>query len=154
VGLDLSIPWVIAQAVPSPEIVHDREATRFGLRFQVTPFSYSWGLHRHARKRWSTFTVLPTRRHSGSIELSVDPEWLHQAGWLVRGAVRTYLPLVDRGEALSLSAASTIWTDGHGYGPGFEIALHTLSGFLGVGLSTATGLRGTTTAATLIVRVL
>ncbi|MGZ3421485.1 MAG: hypothetical protein ACXVEE_26650 [Polyangiales bacterium] len=152
-AIDLSTPWVIAQAVPSPEIAHDREGSRFGLRWQVTPFSWSWGVNRRAR-RWSFFTVLPTRRHSGSTEISFDPEWLHHEGFLVRAAVRSYLPLVDRGEALSLSAASTLWTDGHAYGPGFEIALHTFSGFLGLAFSTATGLRGTTTAYTLVVRVL
>lgn len=152
-AIDLSTAWVVAQAVPSPEIVHDREASHFGLRWQVTPFSWSWGIHRRAR-RWSLFTVLPSRRHSGSTEISFDPEWIRHEGFLARAALRTYLPLVDRGEALSLSVASTAWSDGHSYGPGFEVALHTMSGFLGLAFSTATGLRATTTAFTLIVRVL
>lgn len=156
------LAWAVAQAIPSPEIVRDQRQqstgeerdTRFGLRWQVTPFLWSWGLHRRAPQRWRVLRVEPTFRQTGSTELWLSPEWLHDGGWIGRGGVRTYFPIWQRGEYVSASVASAAWTDGHRVGPAFEVGLYALAGFLGLELGVATARDRTLTNLTFKVRVL
>jgi hypothetical protein len=126
-----TIPWTLAQAVPSPQVAFDHGAA-FGLRWQLTPFLYSWGIHRNAPRKWRSFVVEPPMRFSGSFELFGGPEWLNGVGWFARGGARSYFPIVDRGEALAVSIGTSVWTNFHRGGPSIELGAHVLFGLLGV----------------------
>src|SRR3954468_16143209 len=63
-----TLPWVMTQLLPSPEVVVGQGTARLGLRWQITPFLYSWGIHR----KLSPFRGLvaePNVRQSGSVEV-------------------------------------------------------------------------------------
>ena len=122
-----SLPWMVLQLLPSPELVvgQVRETnasgdsslqtkSAFGLRWQVTPVVWSWGVNRHVA-RWRFLVVDPLARHSGSIELPLNLEYVlgHVDRLLVRPGVRAYFPLVQRGEYLSASIGTSTRT-----GPG------------------------------------
>ncbi len=141
---------MVAQALPSPE----HTGRSFGLRWQLTPFLHSWGIHRSAPRRWRAFVVEPPMRHSGSFELYVSPEWLRDRGWLGRAGVRSYFPIVDRGEALSISIGTSAWFDRGRVGPSLELGAYTLFGVLGLQLTHSPGLARAEWTGTLQVRVL
>ena len=99
-----TLTWLLTQVVPSPEVLIGSEGARFGMRWQVTPLLYSFGIHRRLSP-WRTLVVEPIVRHSGSLELFVSPEWVADHGgsmWLDVG-VRSTIPLLHRGEYLSAS---------------------------------------------------
>lgn len=132
-----TLAWGLTQLVPSPELAGGRHAgPRFGLRWQVTPLLYSWGIHR-GLSPWRFLVAEPLVRQSGSIELYLTPEWFpgYRAigdGWMARTGVRTYLPLVAHGEYLSTSiGASYFYFDGR-KGAAFEAGLYALFGVVGV----------------------
>ena len=60
------------QLVPSPLFVVGSGNVGGGLRWQVTPFLYSFGV---AAKPVRAFVVEPVARHAGAIELYASPEW-------------------------------------------------------------------------------
>src|SRR5689334_2785164 len=99
--------WLLTQLVPSPEVVHGDGVTRFGLRWQVTPLLYSFGVNRRVSP-WRTLIVEPFVRQSGSIELFAGPEWIpfgrtFTDSLLWRVGARSYFPLVEYGDYLSMS---------------------------------------------------
>jgi hypothetical protein len=124
-----SIPWVLTQAIPSPQVAFGSGEAIFGLRWQVTPFLYSWGIHRNAPRRWRAFVVEPSMRLSGSFEIYGGPEWLRGERWFGRGGVRSYFPIAQRGEALAFSLGTSAWSDGKTLGPSLEVGAHVLFGF-------------------------
>jgi hypothetical protein len=148
-----TIPWTLAQVVPSPQVAFGNGAA-FGLRWQLTPFLYSWGIHRSAPRKWRSFIVEPPMRHSGSFELFGGPEWLNGVGWFGRAGARSYFPVVDRGEALAISIGTSAWTNGHSGGPSLEIGAHVLFGVFAVLLTQSPRFREGEWIATLQVRVL
>lgn len=133
-----TLPWFVTQLVPSPELAGGRHAgPRFGLRWQVTPLLYSWGVHR-GLSPWRFFVAEPYVRQSGSVELYFTPEVFPGFGrttgdqWLARTGVRTYLPLLAHGESLSMSVgASHFYFEGRS-GAAFEGGVYTFSGIVGV----------------------
>jgi hypothetical protein len=129
--------WLVPQLIPSPEIFAGTGGTRFGVRWQVTPILYSFGLHRRAFP-WRFLVVDPLARQSGSVELFFSPEYVasHAASDLmIRTGVRSYFPLVEKGDYLSMSiGASHYLYDGHS-GAAFEGGLYTLFGVFGVQLT-------------------
>lgn len=145
-----SFPWIAAQAVPSPE----HTGRSFGLRWQVTPFLYSWGIHRNAPRRWRAFVVEPSMRHSGSIEVFGSPEWLRDRGWLGRAGVRSYFPISDRGEAFSISIGTHAWFDQGKVGSAVELGGYVLFGLFGLQLTHSPQLSRAEWTVTLQVRVL
>jgi hypothetical protein len=145
-----SIPWIVTQAIPSPE----HTGRSFGLRWQVTPFLWSWGIHRNAPRRWRAFVIEPSMRHSGSFEIYASPEWLRDRGFFGRAGLRSYFPVAERGEALSISIGTNAWYDHGRVGPSVELGAYTLYGFLGVLLTHSPQLVNATWTVTLQVRVL
>src|SRR6202044_3445224 len=82
--------------------------------------------------------VDPIARQSGAVELFLSPEYIasHAAGDLmVRTGVRSYFPLVEKGDYLSISMGTSHYLyEGHS-GVAFEGGVYVLFGLLGVQLT-------------------
>jgi hypothetical protein len=109
----------------------------FGFRWQLTPVSWSFGVHR-AQPRWRVLVVDPVARHSGSIEIATAFEYIggHVDRVLARPGVRAYLPILARGEYLSASFGTSVY-DYDGLRVAYDVGMYVLSGFLGLELSVA-----------------
>jgi hypothetical protein len=131
--------WTLAQLVPSPLLVIGQHHVGGGMRWQLTPLLYSFGI---AERPLRTFYVSPIARHSGAIELHGSPEWAccaadGSSSWLVRAGLRLYLPLVEHGEVLSWSLGGSYYRalgieDGGFAG---DLGLYTLFGVVGLNLT-------------------
>lgn len=135
-----TLPWVGAQLLPSPELTLGDE-TGFGMRWQVTPLSYSFALHR-SLSPWRSFVVEPLARQGGSIELHVSPEYLSvlDEEFGMRFGIRSYFPLVERGEYLSFSIGSSYLRFGSEGVQAWEAGFYVLSGFVGLEVAYAPAL--------------
>ena len=130
-----TIPWVLTQLVPSPELAYGGDVARYGMRWQVTPVLYSWGINRKLSP-WRFFVAEPVVRQSGSIEIYFSPEYLFYGGgfsdgWMWRGGVRSYFPIVERGEYLSLSVGASELAFAGQAGAAIEGGAYVLYGILG-----------------------
>lgn len=149
-------PWLATQLVPSPELVYGEDTARFGMRWQVTPLLYSWGIHR-GLSPWRMFVVEPNVRHFGSVELYFTPEVVTPGGnlgsaWILRSGARAYFPLVEHGEYLSCSVgASQYFYDGRSHA-GYEAGIYTFFGVLGLQVTASPGFAPMATSFTLSVR--
>lgn len=126
--------WTTAQLVPSPLLVTSSDHIGGGVRWQITPLLYSFGVTAHP---WRAFVIEPIARHSGSIELYGSPEWACCApgghtSWLARGGARLYLPLIERGESLSWSLGGSYYRAAGGGGGAAELGIYTISGVFGL----------------------
>ncbi|HWL84553.1 MAG TPA: hypothetical protein VNO21_02055, partial [Polyangiaceae bacterium] len=126
--------WTLAQLVPSPLLVIGGGHLAGGLRWQITPFVYSFGV---AARPVRAFVVDPVARHSGAVEIYASPEWACCAsddgtGWLARGGARVYLPIVGRGESLSGSIGGSYYRASGGAGGAIEVGAYTLFGVVGL----------------------
>jgi hypothetical protein len=135
--------WGLGQLIPSPLLAMDGHEVQGGLRWQLTPLSYSFGI---AERPWRSLIVVPMARLSGSVELFVAPEWTCCAGGskdglLVRAGARAYFPLLEHGESLAWSLGASYWRHSRG-GPAFELGLYTLFGVLGLNAMVSPGLEG------------
>lgn len=129
----LSAAWIITQAVPSPELAFGNEGTRFGLRWQVTPALYSFGVHRRVSP-WRFFVVDPIARQSGSLEWHVSPE-LWTSGTLdgaFRSGVRAYFPIHHRGEYLSCSLGTSAFLFRDEVHASYDLGIYAFSGVIGL----------------------
>jgi hypothetical protein len=141
-----SLPWMALQLVPSPELVVGRvretstsgaselsTKTAFGLRWQLTPLLYSWGTNRHA-SRWRFLVVDPLARHSGSIEVPLNLEYVfgHVDRFIARPGVRAYFPLVERGEYLSTSIGTSTYSYDDKMRVAYDVGLYVLYGIFGI----------------------
>lgn len=139
--------WTLAQLIPSPLLVIGSAGPRGGVRWQLTPFVYAFGL---AEKPVRAFVIEPVARHAGAFELYFSPEWAccaeHEgSSWLARAGARVYMPLTWSGEAAALSlGASYAFANGSGGVAGIagELGLYTLSSILGLTLTIAPRLPG------------
>lgn len=136
-----TLPWALAQLIPSPELGFGAHDAHFGLRWQLTPVLYSFGMYRKLSP-WRFFVVEPLTRPSGSIEAFIVPEYLDVGGtaedkWIARLGVRATLPLVERGDTLSISFGAGPWLRRHEVGAAWEVGLYTLFGTLGLQLTIA-----------------
>ena len=130
--------WAVAQIVPSPEIVVAENVAHFGLRWQVTPILYSFGIHR-GQSPWRAFIAEPFVRQVGSIEGYVSPEYVSGQGgdmFSLRFGTRAYFPLLSHGEYLSVSLGTSYSTFASG-GVGYELGAYVLFGIFGVQLTTS-----------------
>jgi hypothetical protein len=131
-----TLAWTLTQLVPSPEVAAGGGVARFGARLQLTPLLYSWGINRKLSP-WRFFVVEPLTRQSGSIELYFTPEYLSYGkafgdGFLARTGVRSYFPLIEHGDYLSVSVgASHFYFDGKN-GAAVEGGIYVLYGTVGV----------------------
>jgi hypothetical protein len=149
-------PWLLTQLVPSPELVYGDATARFGVRWQVTPLLFSWGIHR-GLSPWRFFVVEPNVRQSGSVELYVTPEAVTSGGSLgpsgvLRTGLRAYFPLIDHGEVLSVSAGASQFFYGGQSGAGYEAGVYTLFGVVGVQVTVSPLFSPLATMATLNLR--
>jgi hypothetical protein len=127
--------WVAAQLVPSPELVVGEGVGRFGLRWQVTPLLYSFGVYRTVSP-WRSLVVEPLLRQSGSVELFVGPEYIFYGrsfadGLLWRIGARTYLPVIESGDDLSVSIGTSYFGFADRTGVAYELGVYTLFGIVG-----------------------
>ncbi len=128
--------WISSQFIPSPELISVKDdRLRFGLRWQVTPLLYSFGINRKLNP-WRYFVVEPLVRQNGSIELFFTPEWLNvtnkfKTNWLFRGGIRAYFPLYRRGEYLSGSLAASYYNFNGDQGISYEAGIYLFFGILG-----------------------
>ena len=141
-----SLPWMLLQLLPSPELVvgqvRETNATgkselttrsAFGLRWQITPIVWSWGVNRHV-SRWRFLVVDPLARHSGSLELPLNLEYVfgYVDRFLVRPGVRAYFPLVERGEYLSASIGTSTYAYDDKLRVAYDVGAYVLYGIFGV----------------------
>ena len=141
-----SFAWLALQVLPSPELavgqVRETNATgaselttktAFAVRWQITPFLWSWGVNRHV-SRWRFFVVDPLARHSGSIEAPLHLEYVfgHVDRMIVRPGVRAYFPLVERGEYLSVSIGTSTYAYDDKMRVAYDVGAYVLYGIFGV----------------------
>jgi hypothetical protein len=161
-----SLAWMLAQLVPSPEVavgrthridalgrVESETPVAFGLRWQMTPVLWSWGVHRRL-DRWRWFVVDPLARVSGSVELDLNLEylWGHVDRMLVRPGVRANFPLVQRGEYLSMSLGTSTYQYDGAMHVAYDVGAYVLFGVLGAQVTVAPAHNPLTTIATLRLR--
>jgi hypothetical protein len=128
--------WSAAQLVPSPGLHVIRQQAYFTMRWQITPLLYSFGMRRQVNP-WRVLIAEPLARQGGSIELFVSPEYTAYPGkmidkWGLRSGIRSYFPLVEHGDGLSVSVgASHLYFHG-AHSAGFEVGAYALFGLLGL----------------------
>lgn len=127
--------WIAAQLVPSPEVIVTGGEAAFGLRWQLTPVLFSFGVRR-GLNRWRVLVAEPLVRYSGSVEVYVAPEYLALPGepaqqWGLRTGVRAHLPLVERGENLALFVGASHFLYRSESSVGVELGANALWGLLG-----------------------
>lgn len=130
-----SFMWATAQLIPSPEWVTSADGLKFGMRWQVTPLLYSFGINKKLSP-WRYFIAEPLVRQSGSVELFFTPEYLNleeklKDKWLFRGGTRVYIPLWQRGEYMSASLAASYYNFNGVNGISYEGGIYLFAGILG-----------------------
>src|SRR5690606_28490392 len=88
--------------------------------------------------RWRALVVDPIARHSGSLELSTSVEYIggHVDRLLLRPGLRAYLPVVHRGEYLSVSLGTSVYAY-DGLRVAYDVGAHVLGGFVGLRVTLA-----------------
>ncbi|MBN9166070.1 MAG: hypothetical protein BGO98_49015 [Myxococcales bacterium 68-20] len=145
-----TLTWALLQLVPSPEVAVGRQRhigptgnidasarAAFGLRWQLTPVLWSFGVH-PSQSRWRYLVVDPIARHSGSLELSASVEYIggHIDSVLVRPGLRAYLPVAHRGEYLSVSLGTSVYAY-DGLRVAYDVGAYILGGTVGVQMTVA-----------------
>jgi hypothetical protein len=140
-----SLAWTLTQLIPSPELafarlrhvmpdgsVDDGVRVAFGMRWQITPVLWSFGVHRRVSP-WRVLVVDPIARQSGSLELNLTPEYIagHVDRFLVRPGLRMYLPLAHRGEYMSCSFGTSVYAY-DGLRVAYDAGIYALGGFVGL----------------------
>lgn len=148
--------WLLTQFVPSPEIVSGDGVTRFGMRWQVTPVLYSFGVNRRVSP-WRTMIVEPFVRQSGSVELYFSPEFIPYGRTfadclLWRVGVRSYFPVLEYGDYLSVSLGTSYFAFAGDSGAAYEVGIYSLFGIVGAQLTWSPSGGPATTIATLRLR--
>jgi hypothetical protein len=136
-----TLGWIIPQLIPSPELLVGTSGPSAGLRWQVTPVLLSFGLNRRVTP-WRFLVADPMSRQSGSIELFFSPEFVAAGqrtpeAFIARTGVRSYFPLVQNGDYLSVSIGGShfFYVDGSGRGrsgAAIEAGAYIASGIFGL----------------------
>jgi hypothetical protein len=126
----------LTQLIPSPELAVGDDGALFGLRWQLVPFSYSFGIDRRLSP-FRAFVVEPLVRTSGSIELFVAPEYLALDDRLsrrfgVRVGARAHFPLVERGDYVSVSLGTAYVRFPERESASYQFGVYLLFGFFGL----------------------
>jgi hypothetical protein len=134
-GTSLTLTWLVMQLVPSPEVAVGKEGAAFGLRWELVPFLYSFGIDRRLSP-FRAFVVEPLVRTSGSLELFVAPEYLaiHERlsdRFGFRVGLRAHFPLVERGDYLSVSLGTGYVRFAGRESASYQFGAYLLYGFLG-----------------------
>ena len=135
-GTRLTLAWALTQLIPSPELAVGDDGALFGLRWQLVPFSYSFGIDRRLSP-FRAFVVEPLVRTSGSIELFVAPEYLALDDRLsrrfgVRIGARAHFPLVEKGDYVSVSLGTAYVRFPERESASYQFGVYFLFGFLGL----------------------
>ncbi len=146
--------WLAGTALPSPATAFGSGAPSFGLRWQVTPLLWSFGVHR-ATSPWRILVVDPIARVSGSIELYGGFDWFFGSvhDTLIRPGIRTTLPVFHRGEYLSVFFGTSLY-DRVGTKVAYDAGFSIFSGFLGASATWAPEDERVRAIATIHLRVL
>jgi len=153
----VTFSWFVTQLVPSPELAFGTDKgeskTAFGLRWQVTPVLWSWGLSPRV-DRFRYLVVDPLARMSGSLALELHFEYLggHVDRVLARPGVKATFPLVSRGEYLAFSLGTSVYSYDDRAHVAHDVGVYTLFGVLGAVATIAPGHDALTTIATLRLR--
>lgn len=136
--------WTLAQLIPNPLYVATSDRVGGGVRWQITPLVYSFGV---AAQPVRAFVIEPVARHTGAVELYGSPEWAccapgDETSWILRGGARLYLPLVGRGEALTGSLGGSYYRAAGGGGPSIEAGLYVFFSMLGLTVTVSPRLAG------------
>lgn len=139
----LTLEWAALQLVPSPALGWGDDGAIFGASWQVTPLLYSFATDARLN-RFRSLMVEPIVRHSGSVEAFVSPEYLALPGAFsdrfgVRVGLRGYYGVIERGDYLSLSLASSYFRFPDHEGVTFEAGAYVLFGNLGFTLAFSPG---------------
>lgn len=132
-GIRPTLSWGAAQLIPSPQWSFAQEGdTHFGLRWQITPVLYSFGINRRLSP-WRSLVAEPMTRYNGSLEIFVSPEYAPALpeNWLFRSGLRVYMPLYQFGEYLAASVGSSYYLAGSESGISYEAGLYIFFGILG-----------------------
>jgi hypothetical protein len=134
-GTSVTLSWVLTQLLPSPELAVGDGGALFGMRWQLVPVLYSFGIDRRLSP-WRAFVVEPLVRTSGSIELFVSPEylaldesWSRRFGF--RAGVRAHFPLLEKGDYLSVSLGAAYVRFAGRESASYQFGAYLLFGFLG-----------------------
>lgn len=153
-----TLGWGLVQLLPSPELaIGDDETgqTRavVGLRWQLTPVLWSWGVHRRL-SGWRFFIVDPLARMSGSIAFEQHFEYIggHVDRPLARPAVKATFPLLHRGEYLAFSIGTSVYQYDDRARVAYDAGIYALFGTIGAVATIAPDHRALTTIATLRIR--
>lgn len=129
--------WGAMQLIPSPQwAVPSNGHSSFGLRWQVTPLLYSFGINRKL-KPWRYLISEPLTRYNGSVEWFVSPEYFgggagEDSNWMFRTGIRAYVPLLQHGEYLAASAGGSYFRHGNDKGASYEGGIYIFFGILGL----------------------
>ena len=151
-----TLGWAAASLIPSPGVLMGEEGSAIDLRWQLTPFLYSFAL-REGITPVRLFVVEPLVRVSGSIELYVSPEYLSLAEDVegrfgARFGVRAYAPLYHGGEYLAASIGSSfLYMDGRG-SAAIEAGVYVFYGLVGAQIAYSPTLAGRSVLSTLSLR--
>ncbi len=137
--LNAALLWGALQLVPSPLLVAGDQGASGGVRWQLTPLLYSFGI---AERPWRTFYVSPVARHVGAFELYLSPEWAccstaRESSWLGRLGARVYVPAIGRGESLAVSVGGSYYYENHRHAGAGELGIYTLSSLFGLSVTFA-----------------
>lgn len=153
-----SAAWIVLQFVPSPELAFGDNGsgetkTAFGLRWQLTPALWSWGVNRRV-SGWRFFVVDPIARVSGSIALEQHIEYI--TGFvdrtLLRPAVKATFPLLSRGEYLAFSIGTSVYSYDDRARLAHDVGIYVFSGTLGLVATIAPAHEALTSIATFRIR--
>jgi len=139
--------WALLQALPTVSFFDDRNDNasrlKFGLEWQVTPLSYSFGTNKYV-PRLNFFFINPVKRFSGSAELFYEPElvtgrfqYSGLQNFMFKTGGRVVIPVAQGGEYLSFSLGAGYYyqkqTNGNVVGgPTYECAVYSFFGMLGL----------------------
>lgn len=139
--------WALLQAIPSPTFFEDRNETeaglKFGLEWQVIPFSYSFNANKYVSKV-NFFYIKPSKRFSGSAEIFFEPSivtgnFKHAdlKKFMYKTGARIILPVAHRGEYFSISFGAGYYSQQRNSGSiadgvTYEAALYTMFGMAGL----------------------
>ena len=134
-GTSVTLPWLVTQLIPSAEIAVGVEGAAFGLRWQVVPILYSFGIDSRLSP-FRAFVVEPLVRTSGSLELFVAPEYLAIEESLsdrfgLRAGIRAHFPVIEKGDYLSVSLGTAYARFKGRESASYQFGAYLLFGFLG-----------------------
>lgn len=139
--------WALTQAIPTITLFEDRNESssrlKFGLEWQVIPFSYSFNANKYV-SNFNFFFIRPSKRFSGSVETFFEPEYItgnfkyaDLKKFMFKTGGRIVLPLMQRGEYFAFSLGAGYYNqktndnrviDGITY----EAGIYTMFGMLGL----------------------